>query len=116
MSRGDGRWRIRAQPSTHGYSRGTGFQGSAFRLQFRAGVGVNFAIQANFFKSRSCPFHNFPQSTIPRADRELVFRISDPQHEINTSRKNMVRQPAFRNAFWMRSIERLQVSVESGFA
>ncbi|MGC1648665.1 MAG: hypothetical protein WA741_22840, partial [Candidatus Sulfotelmatobacter sp.] len=82
----------------------------------RAGVGVNFAIQANFFKSRSCPFHDFPQSTIPRADRELVLRISDPQHEINTSHKNMVRQPAFRNAFRMRSIESLQVSAESGFA
>jgi hypothetical protein len=29
-------------------------------LEFRAGVGIDFAIQANFFKSWSCPLHDSP--------------------------------------------------------
>jgi len=31
------------------------------RLEFSARVGVDFAIQANFFKSWCCPLHDIPQ-------------------------------------------------------
>jgi hypothetical protein len=34
-------------------------------LQLGAGVRIDFAIQANFFKSRCCPFHDFPQIIVP---------------------------------------------------
>ncbi len=33
------------------------FMGRAYRLEFSAGVGIDFAIQANFFESWSCPLH-----------------------------------------------------------
>jgi hypothetical protein len=37
-----------------------------FRLQLGAGVGVDFAVQANFFKSGRCPLHNdLPVSRSP---------------------------------------------------
>jgi hypothetical protein len=34
-------------------------EGGAIRLQLRAGVGVDFAVEANFFKSRRCPLHGY---------------------------------------------------------
>ena len=34
----------------------------ALRLQLRAGVRVDFAVQANFFKCRCRPFHDYPPS------------------------------------------------------
>ena len=54
------------------------FRGERFCLQLGAGVGVDFAVQANFFKSRCCPFHDFPQSIVLRVDRERFASIADP--------------------------------------
>ena len=34
---------------------------SIYDLQLGAGVGIDFAVQANFFKSRRGPLHDFPQ-------------------------------------------------------
>ncbi len=42
-----------------------GVEGSVAVLEFGAGVRVDFAIQANFFKCRRCPFHDFPQIIAP---------------------------------------------------
>jgi len=36
-------------------------RGEGFCLQLCAGVRVDFAVQANFFKSWRLPFHDFPQ-------------------------------------------------------
>jgi len=38
-----------------------GLKASGAILQHSAGVGVDFAVQADFFKRRCCPFHDFPQ-------------------------------------------------------
>src|SRR5208337_2637165 len=52
-------------------------------LQLGAGVRIDFAVQANFFKRWCCPFHDFPQSAVQRADRTLAVSIADRLSEIN---------------------------------
>ena len=48
--------------------------GERSRLQLGACVRVDFAVQANFFKSRCCPFHKSPSG--PNRDREFKDRIA----------------------------------------
>jgi hypothetical protein len=78
-------------PCEAGPSKKGRVQGRAFLLQFRAGVGVDFAVQANFFKSRSCPLHSVPQYIVPRLNRERSASIAHPHPEINTSTRNFRR-------------------------
>jgi hypothetical protein len=47
--------------------------GERFGLQLGAGVGADFAVQANFLKSRRCPFHDDPQYIVPQGKPRNVF-------------------------------------------
>jgi hypothetical protein len=81
-------------PCEAGPSKKGRVQGRAFLLQFRAGVGVDFAVQANFFKSRCCPLHDdFSQLSFRESNREREISIADPRDEINTSEKKCLRIP-----------------------
>ena len=53
-------------------------------LQLGAGVRIDFAVQADFFKCWCFPFHDFPQSAVQRAARMLSINIADRPSEINT--------------------------------
>jgi hypothetical protein len=53
------------------------------RLERRAGVGIDFAVQADFFKSGCGPFHGFPQSWFRRFAGVVILRIIDSPIEIN---------------------------------
>jgi hypothetical protein len=46
------------RPAAHIREKNQKKLGRASRLQFSADVRVDFAIQANFFKSRCCPLHD----------------------------------------------------------
>jgi hypothetical protein len=75
-------------------------RGGRFWLQLGAGVRVDFAVQANFFKSRCCPLHDeFPHSIVRRADRERGVSIADRWNEINSPAKNFELQPRAQPAF-----------------
>src|SRR5437764_5773427 len=50
-------------------------------LQLGAGVRIDFAVQANFFKSRCCPSHDSPSG--PPMDRECELRIPELLPQIN---------------------------------
>jgi hypothetical protein len=42
------------------------------RLQFGLRVGIDFAVQADFFKLRSCPFHNLLLKSISALTAALI--------------------------------------------
>ena len=50
-------------------------QGRALSLELGAGVGVDFAVQANFFKSGSSPFHDESLQKSPRRFRLNVKQV-----------------------------------------
>src|SRR5271166_1291939 len=66
-----------------------GESGERYRLELRAGVGVNFAVEANFFKSRSCPLHDdFPQ-LLRHWSAERGVSLADARSQSNPpKRKN----------------------------
>jgi hypothetical protein len=70
--------------------------GRALSLQLGAGVGVDFAVQTNFFKSGSSPFHDdslqkVAEAFLPQREPSLP----DVVIEINTSLRS--RYPTTRD-------------------
>ncbi len=62
-------------------------------LQLRASVRVDFAVQANFFKSRCGPSHVFPQKNSRCACRHRTFiSLVESWPKINTTRGEKIVQ------------------------